>query len=407
MKLSQLSLVVLAAVLSAWASAQELVCPVNLDPVVEGGPVVEYKGVRYEFCCPGCDVKFAKNPEKYLQANLDQGQVIGTFLFDPVSGKRVESEAGKFMVDYNHIRYFFESEKNREEFAELPEVYAQVPSKESMTCAVKKTKIAKAEDAAGYADFEGVRYYFCCSDCPEVFALDPAKYASSVSSAVRVVGGKGEVTASGHRKLAPTCAGCAGEARLLGANGKPAAWTFSYRYVGIGDVKSRHRFSVDHMITGNLSVGLERSASDASALPVSTLSDGLFSYLKNSDGDAPILPRASWFATPEGKSFPSVTIGFASDRLSTPRGQAFFATFGHSIPGTPVTPFVSVKTNSFGGRTVFPFGANVYFGDGWAVQAINDGDYSHMLISKIVNQTSISLLYARTQYWGLAVSYGF
>lgn len=40
---------------------------------------------------------------------------------------------------------------------------------------------AVVEDVSGmkYQDYEGKRYYFCCDGCPETFAKDPAKYAST------------------------------------------------------------------------------------------------------------------------------------------------------------------------------------------------------------------------------------
>jgi len=41
------------------------VCPVKGNPVEHDTPFVEYNGKTYGFCCPGCDVKFANNPEKY------------------------------------------------------------------------------------------------------------------------------------------------------------------------------------------------------------------------------------------------------------------------------------------------------------------------------------------------------
>ena len=49
------------------------VCPVKGNPVEEDSPTVEYNGKVYGFCCPGCDTKFAKNPEKYSKNLNDDG----------------------------------------------------------------------------------------------------------------------------------------------------------------------------------------------------------------------------------------------------------------------------------------------------------------------------------------------
>jgi YHS domain-containing protein len=32
------------------------------------------------------------------------------------------------------------------------------------------------EDAVGFQDYEGVRYYFCCGDCPKAFEKDPTRW---------------------------------------------------------------------------------------------------------------------------------------------------------------------------------------------------------------------------------------
>ena len=49
------------------------VCPVKGNPVEEDSPTVEYNGKLYGFCCPGCDTKFAKNPEKYAKNLSEDG----------------------------------------------------------------------------------------------------------------------------------------------------------------------------------------------------------------------------------------------------------------------------------------------------------------------------------------------
>ena len=49
------------------------VCPVMGNKVDVDGPTVEYNGKLYGFCCPGCDAKFEKNPEKYSKNLSDDG----------------------------------------------------------------------------------------------------------------------------------------------------------------------------------------------------------------------------------------------------------------------------------------------------------------------------------------------
>jgi YHS domain-containing protein len=54
------------------------VCPVKGEDVDPEAPTVEYNGKVYGFCCPGCDAKFQKDPEKYLKnLNEDGSKFIG------------------------------------------------------------------------------------------------------------------------------------------------------------------------------------------------------------------------------------------------------------------------------------------------------------------------------------------
>lgn len=50
------------------------VCPVKGNPIQDDTPTVEYNGKVYGFCCPGCDTKFAKNPEKYSKNLSEDGK---------------------------------------------------------------------------------------------------------------------------------------------------------------------------------------------------------------------------------------------------------------------------------------------------------------------------------------------
>ena len=50
------------------------VCPVKGNPIEADSPTVAYNGKVYAFCCPGCDTKFANNPEKYANNLSEDGK---------------------------------------------------------------------------------------------------------------------------------------------------------------------------------------------------------------------------------------------------------------------------------------------------------------------------------------------
>ena len=49
------------------------VCPVKGEVVDPEVSTVEYNGKMYGFCCPGCDSKFQKDPEKYSKNLSEDG----------------------------------------------------------------------------------------------------------------------------------------------------------------------------------------------------------------------------------------------------------------------------------------------------------------------------------------------
>ena len=46
-----------------------------------------------------------------------------------------------------------------------------------LACPVMGDVVESAAESSGFADYEGVRYYFCCSSCADRFAQNPATFA--------------------------------------------------------------------------------------------------------------------------------------------------------------------------------------------------------------------------------------
>jgi YHS domain-containing protein len=58
--------------LAAWNA----VCPVRGEEIDPEANKVEYNGKIYGFCCNGCDSKFSKDPEKYLNNLSEDGKTF-------------------------------------------------------------------------------------------------------------------------------------------------------------------------------------------------------------------------------------------------------------------------------------------------------------------------------------------
>jgi Cu(I)/Ag(I) efflux system membrane fusion protein len=70
------------AVLDADMIGRKALCPVTGDTFTIHGstPVVVYKSDKYYMCCPGCDVDFIKDPEKYLKEMRKKGEASDTLV---------------------------------------------------------------------------------------------------------------------------------------------------------------------------------------------------------------------------------------------------------------------------------------------------------------------------------------
>lgn len=146
------------------------------------GAKVDYSGVRFAFCCGGCDGTFTKEPTKFFTGKDTKGKVFGYSLFDPVSMKPIESKNAKGYSDYLGVRYYFASTDNKATFDQDMKKFGTMPKKECMVCPVSGEKIESYAKAGGYADFEGVRYYFCCPNCSGGFSKDSASFAEKNKS---------------------------------------------------------------------------------------------------------------------------------------------------------------------------------------------------------------------------------
>ena len=185
-------------------------------------------------------------------------------------------------------------------------------------------------------------------------------------------------------QLGATCAGCAGEARMLRDGGLYYDWRFSTRIFGKGERDWKTRYTFDRTISPSLSIGIEHNPS------------------RNE-----FMPRFTWFVSPAKGELPSVTIGMTADRLSTPKGTAIFSTYSKSGFDNRLTYFASTKWDTGNNRMYFPFGGNINFSGGITLQGIYDGNYTHWLASFAKDQQTVSLVLARGRYLGLHSSIQF
>ncbi len=178
---------ILVTLLAATLISQDgISCPAMGGPVAKGQPVTDFEGVRFTYCCPACDTAFAKDPNGNIAKMAKAGKTVGVSLFDPVSMKRLDAEKAKGgFSDFRGIRYYFATEDEKTAFDKEPKKYGMIPKKEALYCPVMGNPVKSYAKASGYADYEGVRYYFCCAGCDTKFAAEPAKFAESAKDHVK------------------------------------------------------------------------------------------------------------------------------------------------------------------------------------------------------------------------------
>ncbi len=178
-----ISTIIAISMLSSGALFADVQCAVQPDPINPKMGMFDYAGVRYGTCCAGCVPAFTKEPAKFIKAAAEANRTIGVALFDPTTGVRVDAKkaTGGFS-DYKGTRYFFGAAASKTTFDANPSQFGTIPVKEALYCPVMGHGVADYASAGAVADFDGVRYYLCCTDCLGNFKASPGQYAAKASS---------------------------------------------------------------------------------------------------------------------------------------------------------------------------------------------------------------------------------
>lgn len=107
---------------------------------------------------------------------------------------------------------------------------------------------------------------------------------------------------------------------------------------------------------------------------------------------------------------PSATFGVSSDRIGTPKGEAYYITFGKSLRhelGLPLAPYVAVLYGEFDRKVIYPFGISASLGKGFTTFVSHDGHATHPMLTYAWQRYSLTFLMVRTRDPGVTLSVGF
>ena len=111
-----------------------------------------------------------------------------------------------------------------------------------------------------------------------------------------------------------------------------------------------------------------------------------------------VSPLANIVALTETHNRPALILGTSSDRIGTPFGQSFYATFSknlRNVTGLPIAPYVGVAYGTFEDRARIIGGLNINFNERWSSTILFDGVRAHPLINYTRGRHQFGVIFER------------
>ena len=170
-------------------------------------------------------------------------------------------------------------------------------------------------------------------------------------------------------------------------NTNPDKWTFGIRYLSNQIERASLRTTLTYRLHPRLSVGVE--------------------YNPRAED---VNPLANWVAITETERRPALILGTTSDRIGTPSGQSFYATFSKNLQREiklPIAPYAGVAYSTYEDRFLPIGGLNINFLDNFSGQIIFDGVKVHPSLNYTLVRHAFSFLLAQGKHPGVSYSISF
>jgi len=121
-------------------------------------------------------------------------------------------------------------------------------------------------------------------------------------------------------------------------------------------------------------------------------------------------PLANIVALTETHRRPALILGTSSDRIGTPSGQSFYATFSKNLKhptGLPVAPYIGVAYGTFEDRARVIGGLNITLNERWSSTALFDGVRVHPLVNYTSGRHQFGIIFERGRNPGASYSVSF
>lgn len=123
-------------------------------------------------------------------------------------------------------------------------------------------------------------------------------------------------------------------------------------------------------------------------------------------------PLANWRLMEETEQRPAFILGTSSDRIGTPSGRAYYATFSKDLKaqtGWPVAPYVGASYGTYEDNVKPIGGLTIRYTDKLSSTHLHDGKAIHHMLSWDfgMGKPTVGLLWVDHQHLGLTASLGF
>jgi hypothetical protein len=123
-----------------------------------------------------------------------------------------------------------------------------------------------------------------------------------------------------------------------------------------------------------------------------------------------VSPLANVVALTETNRRPALILGTSSDRIGTPYGQSFYATFSKNFKretGLPIAPYVGVAYGTFEDRARVIGGLNFTFKERWSSTILFDGVRVHPVVNYTRGRHQFGVIFERGRNPGASYSVSF
>jgi len=160
--------------MASSSSSLDPVCGMTVNLEKAAGST-EFADKKYYFCSKGCLQSFEAEPRNYVQPQRAfEPMASSSSSLDPVCGITVNPEKAAGSTEFADKKYYFCSKSCLQRFEAEPQKYAQPRPAASLDPVCGMT--VDSEEAAGWTEFAGKKYYFCSQGCLLKFEADPARY---------------------------------------------------------------------------------------------------------------------------------------------------------------------------------------------------------------------------------------